>query len=183
MEAASKLGISVTISKVGTDLTAGATATVASSERTNDWQPAYTLDEEGLLLQLRTTLVQTLDASMSRSLLGGPQQTPAQNLSIPIIQECIDVITEHQKLLALMKGEWAKGLLPQSHIRADYTVQRIRGSPLFLIVPLPIHTYIYIIYIYMCIYIYIYITKEGILGIVTKTQPLYLNYVSLSNLQ
>ncbi|MFS7956704.1 hypothetical protein Hanom_Chr07g00657631 [Helianthus anomalus] len=126
MEAASKLGISVTISKVGTDLTAGATATVASSERTNDWQPAYTLDEEGLLLQLRTTLVQTLDASMSRSLLGGPQQTPAQNLSIPIIQECIDVITEHQKLLALMKGEWAKGLLPQSHIRADYTVQRIR---------------------------------------------------------
>ncbi|KAJ0550936.1 hypothetical protein HanHA300_Chr07g0251531 [Helianthus annuus] len=165
MEAASKLGISVTISKVGTDLTAGATATVASSERTNDWQPAYTLDEEGLLLQLRTTLVQTLDASMC-----GPQQTPAQNLSIPIIQECIDVITEHQKLLALMKGEWAKGLLPQSHIRADYTVQRIRGSPLFLIVPFPIHTYIYI-------------TKEGILGIVPKTQPLYFNYFSLSNLQ
>lgn len=27
-----------------------------------------------------------------------------------------------------MKGEWAKGLLPQSSVRADYTVQRIRGS-------------------------------------------------------
>ncbi|KAI3705454.1 hypothetical protein L1987_75692 [Smallanthus sonchifolius] len=101
MDAASKLGISVTISKVGTDLTVGATGTVASNERSNDWQPAYTLDEEGLLLQLRTALVQTLDASMSRSSLGGPQQMQAQNPSIP-------------------------GLLPQSHIRADYTVQRIR---------------------------------------------------------
>ncbi|KAI3809522.1 hypothetical protein L1987_25499 [Smallanthus sonchifolius] len=126
MEAASKLGISVTISKVGTDLTVGATGTVTSNERSNDWQPAYTLDEEGLLLQLRTTLVQTLDASMSRSPLGGPQQMPAQNPAIPVIQDCIDAITEHQKLLALMKGEWTNGLLPQSHIRADYTVQRIR---------------------------------------------------------
>ncbi|KAK9078539.1 hypothetical protein SSX86_002596 [Deinandra increscens subsp. villosa] len=126
MDAASKLGISVTISKVGTDLTVGATAAVTSSERNNDWQPAYTLDEEGLLLQLRTTLVQTLDASTSRTPLGGLQQMPAQNPSIPVMQDCIDAITEHQKLLALMRGEWAKGLLPQSHIRADYTVQRIR---------------------------------------------------------
>lgn len=126
MEAAAKLGISVTISKVGLDSTVGATATVSSNDRNNDWQPAYTLDEEGLLLQLRTTLVQTLDASMSKSPLGGLQQMPAQNPSIPVIQECIDVITEHQKLLALVKGEWAKGLLPQSSIRGDYTVQRIR---------------------------------------------------------
>lgn len=66
MDAASKLGISVTIRKVGTDLTVGATTTVTSSERNNDWQPAYTLDEEGLLLQLRTTLVQTLDASICK---------------------------------------------------------------------------------------------------------------------
>ncbi|XP_024962028.1 uncharacterized protein LOC112502359 isoform X2 [Cynara cardunculus var. scolymus] len=126
MEAAAKLGISVTISKVGLDSTVGATATVSSNERNNDWQPAYTLDEEGLLLQLRTTLVQTLDASMSKSPLGGFQQMPAQNPSIPVIQEFIDVITEHQKLLALVKGEWAKGLLPQSSIRGDYTVRRIR---------------------------------------------------------
>lgn len=27
-----------------------------------------------------------------------------------------------------MKGEWAKGLLPQSSVRTDYTVQRICGS-------------------------------------------------------
>ncbi|PWA49077.1 Cytochrome B561-related protein [Artemisia annua] len=125
MEAAAKLGISVTISKVGIDSTAEATANVTSNERNNDWQPAYTLDEEGLLLQLRTTLVQTLD-SMSRPLLGGFQQIPTQNPSIPVVQECIDIITEHQKLLALVKGELAKGLLPHSSVRADYTVQRIR---------------------------------------------------------
>lgn len=126
MEAAAKLGISVTISKVGLDSTVGSTATVSSNERNNDWQPAYTLDEEGLLLQLRTTLVQTLDASMSRLPLGGLQQMPVQNPSLPVIQDCIDAITEHQKLLALVKGEWAKGLLPQSSIRGDYTVQRVR---------------------------------------------------------
>lgn len=66
MDAAAKLGISVTISKVGIDSTIGATATVSSNERNNDWQPAYTLDEEGLLIQLRTTLVQTVDASMCK---------------------------------------------------------------------------------------------------------------------
>lgn len=47
---------------------------------------------------------------------------------IPILQECIDAITEHQRLTSLVKGEWGKGLLPQSSIRADYTVQRIRGN-------------------------------------------------------
>lgn len=45
----------------------------------------------------------------------------------PAIQECLDAVSEHQRLKALMKGEWAKGLLPQSSVRADYTVQRIRG--------------------------------------------------------
>ncbi|XP_071686531.1 uncharacterized protein [Rutidosis leptorrhynchoides] len=127
MDAAAKLGISVTISKIGIDSTIGAaTASVSSNERNVDWQPAYTLDEESLLLQLRTTLVQTVDASISRATLGAFQQLPAQNISVPVIQDCIDIITEHLKLLALVKGEWAKGLLPQSSIRAEYTVQRIR---------------------------------------------------------
>lgn len=66
MEAAAKLGISVTIKQVGSDSTVGTSATVSSLERTNEWQPAYTLDEEGLLQQLRNTLVQTLDASMGK---------------------------------------------------------------------------------------------------------------------
>lgn len=66
MEAAAKLGISVTIKQVGSDSTVGTSATVSSLERTNEWQPAYTLDEDGLLQQLRNTLVQTLDASMGK---------------------------------------------------------------------------------------------------------------------
>lgn len=109
MDAAFKIGVSVTVSKIGSDLSNLGSVNVNSNERNNEWQPAYTLDEEGLLGQLRITLLQQM-----------------QNNSVPVVQECVDVITEHQKLLALMKGEWAKGLLPQSSIRADYTVQRIR---------------------------------------------------------
>ena len=55
------------------------------------------------------------------------QRSPQQNPSVPIMQECVDAIVDHQKLLALMKGELVKGLLPQSSIRADYTAQRIKG--------------------------------------------------------
>lgn len=63
----------------------------------------------------------------------GPQpstfglQQPQIRFVNPAIQECLDAVSEHQRLKALMKGEWAKGLLPQSSVRADYTVQRIRG--------------------------------------------------------
>lgn len=60
--------------------------------------------------------------------LGNFQQSPQQNSSVPILQECIDAITEHQRLHALMRGEWVKGLLPHSSVRADYMVQRIRGN-------------------------------------------------------
>jgi len=50
-----------------------------------------------------------------------------QNPLLPVIQQCIDAITEHQRLNTLMKGELVKGLLPHSSVRADYTVQRVRG--------------------------------------------------------
>ncbi len=60
--------------------------------------------------------------------LANLQQSPQQNPLIPIMQECVDAITEHQRLHALVKGEWVKGLLPQSSVQADYTVQRIRGN-------------------------------------------------------
>ncbi|KAA8544015.1 hypothetical protein F0562_021808 [Nyssa sinensis] len=127
MKAAAKLGISIKVNQVGSGLpTTGASATVSPIERTSEWQPAFTLDEDGLLHQLRTTLVQALDASMPKLLVGNLQQSPQQNSFIPIIQECIDAITEHQRLHALMKGEWVKGLLPQSSVRADYTVQRVQ---------------------------------------------------------
>ncbi|CBI16285.3 hypothetical protein VitviT2T_007991 [Vitis vinifera] len=125
MQAAAKLGISITISQVGSDLpTTGTPATVSPIDRTKEWQPTFTLDEDGLLHQLRATLVQALDVSLPK--LSNIQQSPQQNPMIPIMQECVDAITEHQRLHALMKGEWVKGLLPQSSVREDYTVQRIR---------------------------------------------------------
>ncbi|KAM7464819.1 hypothetical protein LguiB_012381 [Lonicera macranthoides] len=123
MQAAAKLGISITINHVGSDLPNTGTASTASPiERTNEWQPASSaLHEESLLHQLHATLVQALDASMSRLPLGHFHQSPQQAGLIPILQECIDTITEHQRLRSLMKGEWVKGLLPQSSVRADYT--------------------------------------------------------------
>ncbi|CAK9174403.1 unnamed protein product [Ilex paraguariensis] len=126
LQAAAKLGVSITISQVGSDLPSTGTTTISQTERNNGWQPAYTLDEEGLLHQLRSTIVQALDASMSKMPSGYLQQSPPQNTFIPNLQECSDAITEHQRLRAVMKGEWVKGLLPQSSVRADYTAQRIR---------------------------------------------------------
>lgn len=55
------------------------------------------------------------------------QLSPQQTSLVTIMQDCVDAIAEHQRLQALLKGEWVKGLLPQSSVRADYTVQRIRG--------------------------------------------------------
>lgn len=70
MQAASKLNISITINQVGSDIpSSGSTTAVSPIKRTNDWQPAFTLDEEGLLHQLRASLVQALDASMRKFLL------------------------------------------------------------------------------------------------------------------
>lgn len=43
-----------------------------------------------------------------------------------MIKECVDAIIEHQRLLQLMKGELVKGLLPQSSVHPDYTMQTIQ---------------------------------------------------------
>ncbi|XP_024026345.1 transmembrane protein 209 [Morus notabilis] len=126
MQAAAKLGISITISQVGSDLPASGTATLLPIDRSKEWQPTVTLDEDGLLHQLRATLIQALDASTPMLPQAGVQQSLQQNPLVPVMQECVDAISEHQKLQALMKGEWVKGLLPQSSVSADYTVQRIR---------------------------------------------------------
>ncbi|OVA18116.1 Cytochrome B561-related [Macleaya cordata] len=125
MQAAAKLGISITVNQVGSDLLSSEAPTVSSVDGAKEWQPAFTLDEEGLLHQLRATLVQSLDAYGSKFPSSNLQQSPQQSL-VPVIQNCVDAITEHQRLHQLMKGEWVKGLLPQSSVRADYTVQRIR---------------------------------------------------------
>ena len=66
MQAAAKLNISVTISQVGSDLpTNGSPATLSPPDRMKEWQPAFTL-EEGLLHQLRATLVPALEASVCK---------------------------------------------------------------------------------------------------------------------
>lgn len=70
MNAAAKLGTSITINPVGSDLPmSGSPATVSPIDRTKEWQPAFTLDEGSLLHQLRASLVQAHDASMCKLLL------------------------------------------------------------------------------------------------------------------
>ncbi|XP_066388971.1 uncharacterized protein [Miscanthus floridulus] len=119
------VGASVTVSQVGSDLPS-TTPPVALSPLggTKDWQPTVTVDEDGILNQLRSALLHSRDAPVAQT-FGSPQQ-PQQNPLLPAIQACIDAITEHQRLNTLMKGELIKGLLPQSSVRADYTVQRVQ---------------------------------------------------------
>jgi hypothetical protein len=66
MQAAAKLGFSITISQVGSDLPTIGTPTVSPIDRIKDWQPAFTLDEDGILHQLSATLVQAIDAFIGR---------------------------------------------------------------------------------------------------------------------
>lgn len=67
MTVAAKLNISVTINQVGNDpSTNGNPAVLSLPDRSKEWQPSFTLEEEGLLHQLRATLVQTLEASMRK---------------------------------------------------------------------------------------------------------------------
>lgn len=63
--------------------------------------------------------------------LFGLQSSSQERTVNPLVQECLDAVTEHQRLRLLMKGEWFKGLLPLSSVRPDAVVQRIRGN-LFL---------------------------------------------------
>lgn len=126
MQAAGKLGITITVSQVGNGAPDTGTAAISTTERTNEWKPSFSADEDGVLHQLRVTLVQALDSCLLKSTSGGLQPSSPQDSLIPILQECIDAITEHQRLHSLMKGEWGKGLLPQSSVRAEYTVKRIR---------------------------------------------------------
>lgn len=127
MNTAAKLGISITVNQVGNDtLSTGTPSTSSSIDKTQDWQPSVILSEDGLLHQLHSTLVQAIEASKSNSFVPNMQQSPQQGPLVPVMQDCVDAIIEHQRLQALVKGEWVKGLLPQSSVRADYTVQRIR---------------------------------------------------------
>ncbi|KAH9323129.1 hypothetical protein KI387_017768 [Taxus chinensis] len=113
MQATAKLGIPLTITQVGNNIPdSGVSAATSSDNTANEWHTTYTLDEDSVLHQLRATLIQARDAPPipQPSLLG--LQPPKEIPFNPVIQECLDAVTEHQRLRALMKGEWVKGLLP-----------------------------------------------------------------------
>ncbi|XP_021745976.1 uncharacterized protein LOC110711845 isoform X2 [Chenopodium quinoa] len=126
MQAAAKLGISITVTSVGSDSSGAEAPRMSPLDRAKEWQPAFSTDEDGLLHQLRAYLVQALDSSTQNVGTANQLQIPQQNAFLPTIQECVDAITEHQRLLALTKGELIKGLLPQSSVPAEYTVRRIK---------------------------------------------------------
>lgn len=63
MQAAAKLGISVTVTSVGSNASDTGAFSMSSVDRAKEWQSALSQDEDGLLHQLRAYLVQALDAA------------------------------------------------------------------------------------------------------------------------
>lgn len=128
MQAAAKLGVSINVHPVGgskTDIVGVSQSPIDAAAQ--DWLTAFAPDEDALLHQLRAYLVQARDAPPTpQPSMFGLQPVSQVRPVNPVVQECLDAVTEHQRLRALMKGEWAKGILPQSSVRGDYTVQRIR---------------------------------------------------------
>jgi hypothetical protein len=94
----------------------------------------HQLAQQGLCgvvkISLLISLVLTSNYFLPTAQTFSSPQQPQSNPLLPAIQACIDAITEHQRLNALMKGELIKGLLPQSSVRADYTVHRVQGEAL-----------------------------------------------------
>ncbi|WOL06886.1 transmembrane protein 209 [Canna indica] len=126
MQTAASVGISITVSQVGSDSPSTTMpANLSPISGSKEWLPTITMDEDGLLHQLRASLLQARDGTTSQIPISVVQQ-PQPNPLLPAIQTCIDAITEHQRLNSLMKGELIKGLMPQSSVRADYTVKRVR---------------------------------------------------------
>lgn len=125
MQTAACNGASIAISQIGCDSSNTTMPVVSPVYEMKEWQPTVTLDEDGFLHQLHISLVQARDGSLSRSPISGQQQ-PQQIALLSLIQQCLDAITEHQRLKTLIKGELIKGLLPQSTVPADFTVHRVR---------------------------------------------------------
>ncbi|XP_020574426.1 uncharacterized protein LOC110020612 [Phalaenopsis equestris] len=125
MQAAASHGANITISQVGSEPN-NTTMPVNASPvyEMREWQPTVTLDEDGFLHQLHASLVQARDRSVSWPPVSGQQQQ--QIALLPLIQQCLDAISEHQRLKTLMKAELIKGLLPQSTVPAEFTVHRVR---------------------------------------------------------
>ncbi|CAM6112603.1 unnamed protein product [Calypogeia fissa] len=125
MAAASNLGLAVSVSEIGSKQDGWLTP-ISSDGSQQEWLTTMAPDEDAFLHQFRSALLQARDGHIpTQNTLSGlsPPQDRVYNLHI---QACLDAVTEHQRLKALMKGEWVKGLLPQSSIRTDFVVQRIR---------------------------------------------------------
>lgn len=121
MAAAAKLGQTLTVSPVGGKLRPASGDGVAS-----EWLSAAT-DDEAMLHQLRAALLQAREATPApQPGLFGLQSSGKERIVNPLVQECLDAVTEHQRLRLLMKGEWFKGLLPLSNVSPNAIVQRIR---------------------------------------------------------
>ncbi|BBM97638.1 hypothetical protein MPTK1_1g07190 [Marchantia polymorpha subsp. ruderalis] len=127
MAAAAQLGSTINVSQVGGLKQDTTSVPISADGSLQEWLTTMVPDEDSQLHQLRAHLLQARDGPVSvqqNSLFGlAPPQEKVYN---PHIQACLDAVTEHQRLKALIKGEWVKGLLPQSSVRADYTAQRIR---------------------------------------------------------
>lgn len=64
MQAAARVGVSITVNQVGSDtLTTTVPVNVSPIDGAKEWQPIFTLDEDGVLHQLRANLLQVRDAS------------------------------------------------------------------------------------------------------------------------
>lgn len=63
------VGASVTVSQVGSDLPSTTTpVTLSPLGGTKDWQPTVTVDEDGILNQLRSALLHSRDAPVGELL-------------------------------------------------------------------------------------------------------------------
>lgn len=70
MQTAAAVGISITVTQVGSDpVSATLPVNVSPIDGSKEWQPAVTVDEDGLLYQLRAKLIQARDGSMSELLV------------------------------------------------------------------------------------------------------------------
>lgn len=99
MQAAAKLGISITLSRIGNGSSDVGAPTLSPMDRSKEWLPAFTPDEDALLHQLRAHLIQALDASAQRMSSANQQQNSQQNAYHPIIQECVDAITDRKSVV------------------------------------------------------------------------------------
>lgn len=127
MAGAAKLGIAINVGHIGSPREYNGKSPPATEGITDEWLTPLGPDEDALMHQLRAALMQARDMRPTpQTSLFGLQCMTQEKADNPAIQECLDAVTEHQRLRALMKGDWGKGLLPLSSMRADYSVHRVR---------------------------------------------------------